>query len=80
MHFCLKILNKLPIVKQNDQIKVNWDGLIIILALYNCFSVPVKVAFSPDTLDNLWFLIFDILIDICFFTDILIGFRTTYYN
>lgn len=80
MPLCLKIASKLPVFKQSDQAKVNWDGLIIALALYNCFSVPVKVAFNPGTLDNVGYRIFDILIDLCFFIDILVGFRTTFFN
>ena len=46
------------------------------LAVFNCFSIPLNVAFAPAFLSNKFFNVVNILIDITFFADILISFRT----
>ena len=33
-----------------DASKVRWDLLIMALSLFNCFSVPIEVAFEPPFL------------------------------
>lgn len=79
-HWLIRIASRLPAIRYSDKFKVYWDGLIIALALYNCFSVPIKVAFQPDTMQNIEVFVIDLLIDISFFLDIVVGFRTTYVN
>lgn len=56
--------------------------LIIVFAVYNCIELPMEVAFNwrelydpakiIDKLNN--------LIDIMFFLDIVMNFRTSYFN
>lgn len=40
---------KLPynIVRVNNILKIRWDLFIMILSVWNCFSLPVDIAFSP---------------------------------
>lgn len=33
--------------KQNDSFKSKWDILIMLSAIFNCFTIPFKVAFEP---------------------------------
>jgi hypothetical protein len=57
---------------------MNWDLFVMLLALYNCISIPFTVAFEPDTNDafNGW----ERVVDVCFALDLLFNFRTTYIN
>lgn len=66
----------------NNNRRMNWDLLVIFLALYNCVMIPLNVAFNteldevlPDSLDY-----FEKFIDILFVLDILLNFRTTFIN
>eukprot|EP00347_Sterkiella_histriomuscorum_P001244 403372776 len=68
------------IIRINDPRMSRWDLYIITLAFYNCFSIPFQTAFNPDIMDSAYFLIFNTCIDFCFFLDIMLTFRTTYYD
>lgn len=57
-----------------------WYLFIIILAFYNCFSIPFQTAFEPPIMDESSFLIFNSFIDICFCLDILFSFRTSFFD
>ncbi|CDW86569.1 voltage-gated ion channel superfamily [Stylonychia lemnae] len=60
--------------------KIKWDLFIITLSLYNSILVPYNFAF-PDVLsENDFFLAFEYIIDICFAFDILVNFRSVYYD
>ena len=74
------MLNKLPIFRDTDDKKQVWDGIIMFFALYNCFSVPLKVVFQPDIMYNPIFQIMDGIIDFLFFVDIIVSFRQPYIN
>lgn len=68
------------IVKMNDIRKTYWDLLIIICAVYNCFVIPIDIAFNAPLLDGKFFFILNSVIDILFLVDILVAFRTTYFD
>jgi len=57
---------------------MRWDLGVMILAIWNCVSIPFDVAFEPGS--SLAYTIFDRVIDICFGLDIIFNFRTTYIN
>jgi len=50
----------------------------MLLAVWNCLSIPFTVAFQPS--QSLAYELFDRAIDICFAIDIVINFRTTFIN
>jgi len=50
----------------------------MLLALWNCLSIPFTVAFEPDY--GVIYSICERIIDVCFALDILINFRTTFIN
>ena len=52
----------------------------MVLATWNVFSIPYLVAFSPDFDAPVSLKFFDLLIDFLFFIDIVLNFRTTYFN
>lgn len=67
-------------IRVNDSRKTIWDLFIITVAIYNCFSIPLKIAFDPPILDEAGFEIADNIIDFLFVLDILVAFRTTFYD
>ena len=57
---------------------MRWDLFVMLLALWNCISIPFNVAFQPK--HGKFNTAIDRIIDICFFSDILIGFNTSFLN
>lgn len=51
---------------------------VMILAIWNCISIPFDVAFEPE--GNSIYRFFEYFIDICFALDIFVAFRTTFIN
>jgi hypothetical protein len=68
------------IIDEGSNFKFYWDMFIILLAIYNAFSIPFYLAFSPPFSTSLAREISDDMIDILFLCDILIHFRTSYYH
>lgn len=66
--------------RNNDNGKINWDLVIMVLSLFNSFTVPVEMAFEPEFLKNPTLTVVNFMIDFCFFVDILICFRTVFIN
>lgn len=59
---------------------MRWDLIVIILAIYNAIMIPFEFAFTPDYITTVYYEIADYMIDILFFLDVIINFRTTYVN
>ena len=60
----------------NAGFKLKWDLLVIILSLYNSFVIPLQFSI-PGTFDGVtWIVVLDNIIDVCFYFDILITFRS----
>ena len=66
--------------RQNHPMRMNWDLLIIILALYNCIMIPMSLAFTQNISNSKPISIFESIVDTLFILDILLNFRTTYVN
>tara|TARA_B110000285_G_C14981699_1_gene541721 strand:- start:437 stop:985 length:549 start_codon:yes stop_codon:yes gene_type:complete len=61
--------------------KTKWDIFIIVLALYNCIVLPLELAILPPFMeDNYTFEVVNRVIDVIYFIDIILSFRTTYVN
>ena len=52
----------------------------MLCACWNCFQIPINVAFPGSIIDNLASDIINFIIDMFFFADILVNFRTTFMN
>lgn len=63
----------------NNKWRMRWDLFIIVLALYNCISIPLNVAF-PDGEESKVVELFERIVDVLFACDIIITFRTTFIN
>ena len=67
-------------IQQNDPRKTRWDLVIIFLAIYNSFQIPFEIAFSPEKMKAPGFYVLNSLIDFVFLLDIIVNFRTTFYE
>lgn len=68
------------LIRPTDTNKVRWDLLIMILSLFNCFTVPIEVAFEPEFMQNSTIQITNFVIDFIFLCDIVLAFRTVYVD
>jgi len=71
---------KMCIFKPNDNFKSKWDIIIMSAAVFNCFTIPLGVAYNPLFMQEGWFAIFNNFIDFLFFLDILVTFRTAFID
>ena len=68
------------VINQTDDIKFKWDIVIIIMVVFNCFTIPFEISFAPPFMKTKFFIILNLVVDFCFFADILITFRTGYVD
>lgn len=69
----------MPIIDELNKYKQMWDGLVLIMAIFNSFAVPLEyVIASLET--NSDYQIVDGIINLMFLIDIFLGFRTTYFD
>ena len=66
------------LVHHNAKWRMNWDLYVMLLAVYNCMSIPFEVAFDPE--EPLGYKILNYVCDFSFAIDIILAFRTTYLN
>ena len=70
------------IIKLDHPFRKNWDVLVILFSLYNCIEVPMEIAFNWRIEHDKYQLTERInnVIDFMFAIDIIMNFRTTYFN
>ncbi len=68
------------LIRVNGNLRIRWDLFVLILSIWNCYTLPLDVAFQPQTFNESAFRIFNNLIDCCFGIDILLNFRTTFIS
>lgn len=66
--------------RPNGNFRVRWDLFVMVLATWNCFSIPITVAFEPAFAETLVMFILNSCIDIFFLLDIFINFRTSFIH
>lgn len=52
----------------------------MVCATYNCFQIPLEIAFNPPVLQTSGLKTLAVLIDLIFVLDIILAFRTTFIN
>ena len=58
-----------------------WDLVMILFVLYNSWYIPMELSFAYLTENkSAGHCAVDYAIDLCFFFDVVVNFRTTYYN
>ena len=66
------------VLHPNMTLKAAWDLLIAVFVVYSMLSVPIEVAFQAAAVGG-WYVV-DIAIDAFFLLDVLLSFRTTYFD
>jgi hypothetical protein len=57
--------------------KTKWDLFVMLMATYNCFQIPLEVAFNPPGMGSGLLKFISGTIDLIFVVDICVSFRTT---
>lgn len=70
--------SRTKLIRITRPFRTKWDLFTMLLALYNCFTVPLVVAFRPD--ESTALLVINITIDFIFMIDIVLNFCTTYID
>ena len=75
-------INQLPrfMMHHNDPRRLNWDLLIIFLAVYNCIMIPLNLTFTHGQDSHIGVTLLERTIDVFFIVDIVLNFRTTYVS
>ena len=55
---------------------MRWDLLILVISMWNSFTIPIDIAFEPPFFDNQANQIFNHCVDLTFAFDIILHFRT----
>ena len=74
------IIDKSGIFEINHPKKIYFEIFVILLAIYNCFGIPLEICFAPETMEATEFLIVNSIIDFIFGIDIYVQFKTTFYD
>jgi len=64
------------IVSFNSPKRIYWDSLILVMAMWNCIEIPLSLAFGA-TEGIIAIIIINYAIDLFFYLDIMIAFRTS---
>jgi hypothetical protein len=67
-------------IQENGTFRKYWEIIVIFLALYNAFMIPLQLFFdpNPDFIDNDIVRCSDAIVDFLFLVDIIFQFRTTF--
>jgi hypothetical protein len=75
-----KILDDGNLIDPDGRFRRKWDFVQMLLLLYVAFGVPYRLGFSQPV--QIWtgFFWFDLCVDIYFLVDIVVSFKTAYFN
>ena len=65
------------LIRHDSRWKVRWDLMILVISVWNCFTIPVDIAFQPAVFDTKPSEIFNHIVDAVFAVDIVLQFRTS---
>lgn len=68
------------VFRGHSRLKLKWDLVVMIFAIFNCFTIPLQVAFEPKAMETLGFEILNWFIDLLFMLDLISNFRTTFIH
>ena len=67
-------------MRHSDPIKGKLDILVMIMAVFNVFSIPLAIAFEPEKFETWQYKIFNYVSDFIFLLDLIAGSRMTYID
>ena len=68
------------IISYKDIRKKRWNIFIMSLAIWNGFFIPFDFAFKPAFAEHWAVVMLTLFVDICFVTDLVLGFFTTFLD
>ena len=74
----IEILKIRKLIHPQGYYKVRWDLYIGCLIIYSVLIIPIEIAFSGNAFDNHF--AWNTVIDVCFFIDIILCFRTCFIS
>ncbi len=75
-----ELLKKHWVIYPKAAAKVVWDLSIAVLILYSVVTVPYRLGYDVEVTDGSASDVFDLVVDIIFFIDIIVAFRTSVPN
>ena len=63
----------------NSIFKKYWDYFIMFVAAYNCFALPIEIAFKSPILLSPAMNVINYIMDFVFLLDMIVVFRTTIF-
>lgn len=67
-------------VHPSDRFRVVWDLVQVFMLLYLLIILPLRLSFDIDVSFNSFGFWFDVVVDLYFWADIAVNFRTAYYD
>ena len=67
-------------IRFNDPRKFWWDVMVLILAIFICYLLPVDLAFEPPFGESTWYTVVEDLIEVLFAIDVVVHFNTSVYD
>lgn len=70
-------------MRQNDTSKFIWDIVILLIAIFNCITIPLSLSFDQIAASfetNTYYNFINISSTLFFIADIFLNFNTTYYD
>jgi hypothetical protein len=64
----------------NDPYKFWWDVMVLCLAIFICYLLPVELAFEPPFGHSRWWHAAEDFIEVVFAIDVLVHFNTSLYD
>ena len=71
-----KIQKPIYVFDQNDEKRLGWDVLILVLLVYTALWIPLRVGFEFDPSGGVKAL--ELIVDVLFLTDVVVNFLTSY--
>eukprot|EP01084_Bolivina_argentea_P255387 429528_1 len=78
--FFIFLNDSLPLFHPFGPFRYFWDIFTMILLLYTCIEAPISLAFEIDLSINNGFGLIALFVDISLFIDVIINFRTSYFD
>ena len=62
----------------HDKLRIKWDLLIMLLAIWNSIQIPYSIAFNPSDDKSVFNIILNFIVDWFFMCDVVLNFRTSF--
>ena len=67
------------IIRISRPFRIRWDLCVMLMAAWNCFLTPYTIAYRDFFSENNFITIVNGLIDVVFFIDLVLNFKTSFY-